>query len=85
MEQRTFSQREQEEMQAASARVAAQLEEIDVELAKAAPSVWYTAGLCREYYDALKETFRDEENQMSLLTNDQIIRILVDTIGQIKR
>ena len=63
-EERYYTQREMEDRQAASNRVSEELDNVDVELAKAAPGVYYMAGLCRDYYEALKENFYDEEKKM---------------------
>jgi hypothetical protein len=81
---RKYSDREIESIRVVSDRVSQELDEMDVELAKAAPEVWFTAGLCREYYDALKQSFTEEGDPCSL-TEDKIIQLLIGTIGLIKR
>lgn len=60
-----------------------ELEDIDIKVAKVAPDIWLTAGIVREYYDALKATFKDDDDN-PMLSGDQILKIVIGTVGHIR-
>ena len=78
-----LSIREKEQLEVAVGRAEQGLQEVDVQLAKVSPEIWFTAALCREYFNALKHEFKDGE--FPVLGDDQLITILVNTVGLIKK
>lgn len=78
-----LSVREREQLEVAVGHAEQGLQEVDVQLAKVSPEVWFTAALCREYFNALKHEFKDGE--FPVITDDQIITILTSTVGLIKK
>lgn len=78
-----LSVREREQIEIATGHAERGMEEVDVQLAKITPDVWFTAALCREYFNALKHEFKDGE--YPILNDDQLIKILVGTINQVRR
>jgi hypothetical protein len=78
-----LSLREIEQIQLAAERSGQQMKEVDSSVAKLTPEIWTTAEIVREYFDALKTAFKDDER--SILSEDQLIEVFVKTVGLIRR
>lgn len=58
--------------------------DVDMELAGLDANIRFEAGLCREYWEALKTEFKDGDGGL-ILSEDKLLEVMLATIGNIRK
>ena len=87
MMEHELSQREAEQLNLQAQNIDREIDEIDSEVAKLIPEIRLQAGVCREYFDALKNEFTrpEEEGGGQIIDDKQLLEIVMATVGNIRK